>query len=101
MIKEYILNANIDECLAMIFARTISSIILHANDLLLEDFRKYNTMSLLIGKTRFLEKYDKYNNAITTIMILSREHGERRSDFRLAYPTATNPAQFVSHFRFD
>ncbi|XP_025073512.1 cilia- and flagella-associated protein 69-like [Pogonomyrmex barbatus] len=73
---EQILNMEFDEHLAMIFMRTICSIILQDNVLLLENFQKYGMISLLIKLINNIVSLNKLTirrQRILTLLLIALE----------------------------
>ncbi|XP_011869132.1 PREDICTED: cilia- and flagella-associated protein 69-like, partial [Vollenhovia emeryi] len=73
---EHILNVEFDEHLAMIFTRTVCSIILQADALLLEDFGKHGMIQLLIKLISNIVRLDKLTmrrQRILTLLLIALE----------------------------
>ncbi|XP_071562592.1 cilia- and flagella-associated protein 69-like [Temnothorax nylanderi] len=73
---ERILNVEFDEHLAMIFTRTVCSIILQADALLLENFQKHGMIPLLIKLTSnivCLNKLTMRRQRILTLLLIALE----------------------------
>ncbi|XP_018396892.1 PREDICTED: cilia- and flagella-associated protein 69-like, partial [Cyphomyrmex costatus] len=76
MMLKQILNVEFDEYLAMIFTRSVCSIILRDNVLLLEDFQKYGMIPLLIQLFITIMNLDKLTmrrQRILTLLLISLE----------------------------
>ncbi|KYN15906.1 Uncharacterized protein C7orf63 [Trachymyrmex cornetzi] len=76
MMLKQILNVEFDEYLAMIFTRSVCSIILQDNIFLLEDFQKHGMIPLLIklfSNIMSLDKLTMRRQRILTLLLISLE----------------------------
>lgn len=58
MMTEQLLDVEFDEHVAMIFSRTVCSITLKDETVLMDDFRKYEMIPLLISKMNNLQFFN-------------------------------------------